>query len=138
MMIKFKRKKGHRSGLETAFDTVLKLKGITLDYETDMLPYVTAPQKKKYIPDWTIRSGWYIETKGRLTSQDRKKLLYVKAQHPEVRLLVVFQRPQNKIYKGSPTSYGDWATKEKIEWCAFEDLAKILKFIKAAKKGKRK
>ncbi len=133
-MIKFKKKKGHRSGLETAFNKVCLLKGIKLGYELkeSVLPFVTAPQKRKYHPDWTIKPGWYIETKGRLTSSDRKKMVYVKEQHPKARILVVFQRPQNKLYKGSPTTYGQWCDKVGIQWAAFEDTAKWMKFIKFA------
>lgn len=133
-MKRFKRTKGHRSGLETAFDKITKLKGFNLTYEDTVLAYHTLPQKKRYTPDWTVRPGWYIESKGRLSSADRKKHLYIKEQHPTVRILIVFQRPQNKLYKGSPTSYGQWATKVGIEWCAVEDVKVWSKFIKEALK----
>ena len=133
MKPKVKRKE-YRSGLETAFQFICDKERISLGYETSVLPFVTPSQKRRYIPDWTIRDGWYIETKGRLVAADRKKLLLIKEQHPTVRLLVVFQRPQNFIYKKSPTTYGEWATKHGIEWCAFEDTKSWMKFIREGSK----
>lgn len=133
-MRRFKRIKGHRSGLETKFNAICISKGIKLGYETTVLPFTTSPQKRKYKPDWTVKPGWYIETKGRMLSADRKKHLYIKQQHPKIRLLIVFQRPQNKLYKGSPTDYGGWCDKNNIEWCSFEDTKTWQGFIKEALK----
>ena len=124
----------HRSKFETNFNDLCKTKGYDLGYETTCLPFTTAPEKRRYTPDWTIRKGWYIETKGRLDSAGRKKLLYIKQQHPDARILVVFQRHQNKIYKGSNTSYSQWATKSGIEWCGYEDSNRIFAFIQEAQK----
>ena len=126
--------KEYRSGFEESFAFELKRRRLKAEYEKDVLAFVTSPQKRRYTPDWTIREGWYIEAKGRLSSADRKKHLYIKEQHPTARILVVFQRPQNKLYKGSPTSYGQWATKVGIEWCAVEDVKVWSKFIKTALK----
>ena len=128
------KKKEHRSGLETAFNHLCKEKGFELEYETDVLPFVTLPQKRRYTPDWTVRKGRYIETKGRWDSSGRKKALYVKEQHPTVRILYVFQRPNNTLSKVSKTTYGEWATKNGIEWCGFEDTKTWFKWIKEALK----
>ena len=122
----------HRSGLETKFKTATLEKGYNLGYETSSLSFTTRPETHKYTPDWTIKDGWYIETKGYLDLEGRKKLLYVKEQHPEARILVVFQRPTNPIYKGSPTDYGKWCDKNGIEWCAFGEVEKWEAFIKEA------
>lgn len=125
-------KRLHRSKFETNFNELCKEEGFDLGYETSVLPFTTEVQKRRYIPDWTIKSGWYIETKGRLVAADRRKMLYVKQQHPEARILVVFQRYQNKLYPGSPTTYGEWATKNDIEWCAYQDKYIWLEFIQEA------
>lgn len=135
MKPKFKKK--HRSGLETAFQSICTSKRITVGYETDSIPFVTSPQKRRYIPDWTISEGVYIETKGRFTAADRKKALYIKEQHPNIRILYLFQRPDNKLSKVSKTTYGDWCDKNGLEWCGFEDMVTWLKWIKASQtKGK--
>ena len=120
--MKPKHNKNHRSGLETAFQAICTERSIEIEYETDSLSFVTSPQKRRYIPDWTIRKGIYIETKGRFTAADRKKAIYVKEQHPDVRILYVFQRPSNTLSKQSSTTYGDWCDKYGIEWCAFSDI----------------
>lgn len=122
----------HRSKFETNFLAQVTKKGFNLDYETSVLAYVSPVQKRKYNPDWTIKPGWYIETKGRFTSSDRKKILLVKEQHPEARILIVFQRQQNKLYKGSPTSYTEWCKANDVECCGFEEQDKWLKFIQEA------
>ena len=38
--------------------------------------------------------------------EDRRKILQVKKDNPELDLRMVFQAPHNKIYKGSKTTYG--------------------------------
>lgn len=126
------KQKRHRSKFETAFNEFCKANGHTLGYETSVLPFVTSPQKRKYHPDWTIREGWYIETKGRLDAKERQKLIYIKQQHPKARILVVFQRFKHKIYKASKTSYWEWCDKQGIEWCGIEHTDRILSFIKEA------
>ena len=136
--MKPKYNKNHRSGLETAFQTICSERSIEVEYETDSLPFVTAPQKRRYIPDWKIGPGVYIETKGRFTAADRKKALYIKEQHPGVKILYVFQRPNNKLSKVSSTTYGDWCDKYGLEWCGFEDIKGWTKWIqKYQKKGNK-
>ena len=129
-----RRKRGvHRSKFETRFDATVKdTLGVVLGYETTVLAYITAPQKRRYTPDWTIKDGWYIETKGRLDTANRKKMLYIKEQHPAARILVLFQNSRDFIRKGSKTRYSDWCEKNQIEWCDIRDQDKWLLFIKEA------
>lgn len=68
----------------------------------------------KYTPDFVLEDGRILEIKGRLTSADRKKLLAVLETNPTVSILLVFQRPNNPIYKGSSTTCAEWATKNGI------------------------
>jgi len=124
--------KKHRSKFETSFNNLCIVNGYTLGYETSVLPFVTPPEKRRYYPDWTIKEGWYIETKGRLDAAGRKKLVFIRQQHPMARILVVFQRHQNKIYKTSKTTYSQWCDKEGIEWCDFKQPERILGFIQEA------
>lgn len=49
-----------------------------------------------------------METKGVFSAKDRKKHLLIKEQHPELDIRFVFQRSTNALYKGSPTTYGEW------------------------------
>ncbi|WP_174008465.1 endodeoxyribonuclease [Agrobacterium tumefaciens] len=85
-----------------------------LKYEAVRLKYTV---EHHYTPDWVDPStGQIFETKGRFTSADRSKHLAIKSQHPELDITLVFQRPQNKIRKGSKTSYADWCDKHGIKW----------------------
>ena len=118
-----------RSGLEDSFRILCEKEGIHLEYETGLLPYVTAPSKKRYTPDWTISKQAYIETKGYWDAAGRRKALYIKEQHPDVRILYVFQR-NNKIHKLSNTTYGEYCDKHGLEWCVFSNMETWMKFIK--------
>lgn len=102
----------YRSKLEEKVAALLP----TIEYETDKLNYVVPASKHKYVTDFKIGNNSYIEVKGRLTAADRKKYLLVKEQNPEVTLRFFFDKSNNKLYKGSPTTYGEWATKHGFEW----------------------
>ena len=79
------------------------------------LTYV--PKPSTYTPDFYIpETGIYVEAKGHLDKSDRMKMLLVKEQHPDLDIRFVFLRANNKIYKGSKTTYAQWATKHKFEW----------------------
>lgn len=60
-----------------------------------------------YTPDFFLESGCIVETKGRFTAADRRKMLAVKESHPELQLVILFMR-DNKIHKNSQTKYSDW------------------------------
>ena len=88
----------------------------SVTYEPDKLKFTQPAQVRTYIPDWKIRDRVYIETKGKLTSEDRKKMLWVKEQYPDYIFYLLFQNSRVRLRKGSPTSYGDWATKNGFLW----------------------
>jgi len=109
-----------KSGLERKVDAAFTRRRVKHGYETKKFPFVQPAKNRNYTPDFFIdETGIYVECKGRLTQFDRDKLLWVKAQHPDLRLVILFQRSETKIRKGSPTSYGDWATKNGFEWADF-------------------
>lgn len=107
---------GRRSMGEVKFEHIY-LEGknvVSHDYEADCLKY-RVEETKKYTPDWTVVVSkghtMYIEYKGVLDQATRKKMLLVKTQHPNLDIRIVFQRGKNKIYKGSKTTYMEWAAK---------------------------
>ena len=110
-------KSGHRSGFETLFNKIAESKGLILTYEDprSLLSFITQPKKRVYHPDFTAAPGWYIETKGRMVSADRAKLVLIKEQHPTARILIIFQRPGHTISKQSKTTYSAWADKHGFE-----------------------
>jgi len=107
----------YRSGFEKRVARRLRQQKVNFDYEKVKLEFVQPAKQRVYTPDFRLReSGVLVEAKGRLTTEDRAKLLFVKASNPDVRLVILFQDSRKKIRKGSKTSYGDWATKNGFEW----------------------
>lgn len=86
-------------------------------YELDSYKYTQPAIQRTYTPDFkTGRPKVYIETKGKLDLESRKKMIWFKECNPGVRIIFLFQNPDVKIRKGSKTSYGDWATANGFEW----------------------
>ncbi len=109
-------KYGFRSGLEESMAKQLDSLGIDYKYEDYHFPYTKPESKHKYTPDFFICGPdnvikMIIETKGRFMPDDRKKLLLIKEQYPELDLRLIFSNSRAKIRKGSKTSYGDWCDK---------------------------
>ena len=85
-------------------------------YESDKLKYWV---EHTYNPDFTIRENTYIETKGRFLSADRAKHLYIKEQHPEVKVYFLFGNASNTLTKSSKTTYAEWCDKHGFKWADF-------------------
>jgi hypothetical protein len=109
-------KYGFRSGLEERVAGELKALGIPVLFEEVKIKFEQPSKLRTYTADFLLPNGIYIETKGRLTSEDRKKHLWIKAQHPEIDLRFVFSNPQSRIAKGSNTRYCDWCTKNNFKF----------------------
>jgi hypothetical protein len=108
-----------RSGLEEKVADLLQGLGVTYEYESTKVPYIL---QCNYTPDFLLPNGVYLETKGQLTEEDRRKMKAVKSANPELDIRFVFQAPYNKIYKGSKTTYAAWAEKHGFKWCAFHSI----------------
>ena len=100
-------KAGYRSGLEEDIAAYLERKGVLYEYEKHRIPWVDL-KHRKYTPDFVLWNGIIVETKGRFTSEDRRKHLEVKKQHPHLDIRFVFSNSKSKLYKGATSSYGDW------------------------------
>ena len=108
-----------RSGLEKNVDDFLSSTGLEYEYERKKIPYVLTCN---YTPDFILKNGVMLEAKGHLSPDDRRKMLAVKKQHPELDIRFVFQAPYNKIYKGSRTTYAKWAEKHGFPWTHFKSI----------------
>lgn len=100
----------YRSGLEDLVAEQLNTLGHSFGYETDKIPYIKPSTTHKYTPDFVLSNGTktiYIETKGIWDSDDRKKHLLIREQHPELDIRFVFSYSKKKIRKGSQTTYAD-------------------------------
>ena len=88
---------------------------IPFDYETINLHYQVTEQRK-YIPDVILPNGIIIELKGRFTAKDRKKMLLVINQHPDLDIRMVFQN-DGWTTKLKKQKYSEWCIKRKIKYC---------------------
>jgi hypothetical protein len=118
------RKHGYRSGLEDKISEQLKLTDKVWSYESEKLKYTVPERLATYTPDFVLikkdGSKMYIESKGRFTATDRKKMKLVKECNPTLDIRLLFQTPNNKITKGSKTTYADWAEKHGYLWSVKE------------------
>ena len=119
-------KYGYKSGLELTVAEQIKSNNYEVCYETETLHYTVPESKHKYTPDFvfTKRDGtlMYIETKGRWTATDRKKMKHVLKSNPNIDLRIVFQSPNQKISKGSKTTYEAYAIKMGISYVAKKEI----------------
>ncbi|UUB18465.1 endonuclease I [Salmonella phage vB_SalS_PC192] len=106
----------YRSGLEEKNMARLERMGVKAKYESFSIPYVIPASNHKYTPDALLPNGIIVEFKGLWESDDRKKHLLIREQFPQLDIRIVFSSSRSKIYKGSPTSYSEWAEKHGIKF----------------------
>lgn len=99
---------GLRSGFERTLVSSLKTRKVDYQYEPTKLPYVL---HHNYVPDFYLaKQNIYIEAKGKLTPEDRTKMLAVKKQYPDLDIRFVFMRGSNKLSsKPKSKTYMEWA-----------------------------
>ena len=105
---------GYRSGLEDKIAKQITEAGLECCYETDKITYTVPERSAKYTPDFKLpkKGGFfYVETKGIWSVADRQKHLLIKQQHPEIDIRFVFSNCNNKLYKGSKSTYASYCEK---------------------------
>ena len=111
--IKFKSK------LEERVADLLEGLGVSYEYEHAKVPYII---QHHYVPDFVLPNHVYLETKGYWDPKDRRKILAVLRDNPELDLRMVFQAPYNTISKKSKTTYAKWCEKHNIPWTSFHNI----------------
>ena len=120
-----------RSKFEKKIATHLHSKGVKYEYEQVQLEYEEPLRKNKarcgacgstdllrsgwYTPDFILSNGCIIETKGRFTAADRRKMKSVIEQHPDEKIVMLFMR-DNKLMRRSKTHYSDWCMQNNIDF----------------------
>jgi hypothetical protein len=97
----------YKSGFERTLATQLTHSGVGWSYETVKIPYTL---DGTYNPDFILDNGIYIEAKGLLDRESKRKMVAVHKQHPELDIRFVFMQADKKI-PGSKQTHGEWATK---------------------------
>ena len=105
-----------RSGLEERVYDEATERGRKLVFEPDE-PIIRYVVPARYIPDFLLPNGIFVETKGWLRPRDRAKMARVKKENPELDIRFVFQRANSRIGK-SPNSlmYWQWADRYGFPW----------------------
>jgi hypothetical protein len=122
---------GRRSKFEDTIAKEFEDAGVEYEYESMQLEYQEPLRKNLaqcgdcgstsllrtgwYTPDFILSSGLVVETKGRFTAADRRKMLAVVDAHPDLKIVMLFMR-DNKIHKNSTTYYSDWCMSHNIEY----------------------
>ena len=105
----------YRSKFEIKVAADLGKRKVDFQYEKVSFDYV--PKIRNYTPDFYLpESKIYIETKGRLTTNDRVKHLLIKDQWVDLDIRFVFVNAGNKISRTSKTTYADWCDRHKFLW----------------------
>lgn len=97
-----------RNSFEKKIHKQLKRSKIIFCYETEKIPFVIASH---YIPDYIIQTPLgkvYVECKGYLRPEDKRKLVCVKRQHPNLDIRILFYAHNAKYIK--------WAEKAGFKW----------------------
>lgn len=115
----------YRNTLEEDVSQQLAAAGVTFTFEAEKLPYEVPSRTAHYLQDFRV-GRIVLEVKGRFggprarssdDARERQKFVLLKEQYPELDIRFVFQRAATKIYKGSKTTYADWADAHGFAWC---------------------
>lgn len=134
---------GRRSKFEDRVAKDLRAVGMPFTYETWSYEY-DEPLRKNlarcadcgskrllrtgwYTPDFFLENGCIIESKGRFTAADRRKMLAVQKGHPDLDIKMLFMR-DNKIHKNSKTHYSDWCMENGYDYSIGILLPEWLKY----------
>ncbi len=120
---------GYKSGLEDAVaEQIAAHYGMTIAqvkaeiYESIRLKFLQPEKKRGYKPDWPLRNGIIVETKGIIKGKwpaaDRQKHLWVREQHPNVDIRFVFTDPNKPIHKGAKTTCAGWCIKNGFQYAS--------------------
>ena len=108
-----------RSKLAERIADLLEGLGVSYEYESTKIPYTI---EHHYSPDFVLPNYTYLEAKGYWSPEDRRKILAVKKDNPDVEIKMIFQAPYNTISKKSKTTYAQWCERHNIPWSHFHDI----------------
>ena len=103
-------KHGYRGGLEIKVKDYLVERNVRVKYEAIKIEWEDL-MYRTYTPDFVLPNGIIIETKGRFTSDDRRKHIAIKKQHPKLDIRFVFENSRRKLNKGAKNTYATWCEK---------------------------
>lgn len=87
-----------------------------VQYEAASFPYTLS---YSYTPDFVVSDGntaFYVEAKGYFRPDNRRTMVAVRDQTPNLDLRIIFQR-NSKLSKNGKQRYSDWADKHNFSHC---------------------
>jgi len=124
----------YRSKFEERVAKELEDKGVDFTYECTTLKYNKRTtrkmecldcgsshivQKAKYLTDFRLSNGVFLEVKGWFMPSDRTKMESVIKCNPGLDIRMVFER-DNWTTKKKTQRYSEWCKKRKIKYCVGE------------------
>jgi hypothetical protein len=88
-----------KNKFETKIFKQLKKAKVKFDYESHRIPYILSGY---YLPDFVLSTPLglvFIETKGYLRPEHKRKMAAVKKQHPELDIRILFYSSNKKYIK---------------------------------------
>lgn len=104
-----------RSGFEKKVAAYLDEHQVPYKYEEETIKYTVPETKHRYVPDFMLDNGVFIEVKGNFDAKSRQKMAYVIEQNPDLDIRMLFMS-DNRINKSSKTRYSDWCEKRGIDY----------------------
>ena len=125
-----------RSGFEKKVATFLDSKKIKYVYEEDKILYTEPATERKYLPDFKLPNGIYVECKGRFTPADRRKMALIVEQNPDLDVRILFMR-DNTLSKTSKTTYTKWCEARNIIAAVSADGTIPASWLKPSRKARK-
>jgi hypothetical protein len=105
------RKEFYRSHFERTIAEQLERESVPFIFEGQMLNYEAFHIRRKCFPDFHIvKTGAFLEAKGRLRTEDRMKWELVKQANPEADIRFVFWNAEQPIEGGERWDGKPWPT----------------------------
>lgn len=87
-----------------------------VEYEPQK-PVIAYTVPSRYIPDFLLPNGVFVECKGYFDSRSRAKMIRVKKENPDLDIRFLFQRANNRLTKSSNSMmYWQWCEKHGFLW----------------------
>lgn len=105
-----------RSGYEKRIWQNAKKSRKKLEYEPQS-PRINYVIPYRYVPDFVLPNGIFIEAKGWLRPRDRTKMRKVKEHNPDLDIRFLFQNANTRITKSKNSEmYWQWAERHGFKW----------------------
>ena len=121
----------YRSGLEKTTAAYLKENQSKVRYEVLKIEWEDL-RYRTYTPDFVLDNGIIIETKGIFDSEDRRKHLAVREQHPELDIRFVFSNANQRV-QGSKLTCAKWCEKYNFKYAELDIPKEWMKNVKKKK-----